>query len=57
MSHHPQPVRQGGFILYTDDPAPFRLCHAERVEYRLELTCVDAQGASACNATLTEPGP
>jgi hypothetical protein len=57
MSQHPQPLRQGDFILYTDDPAPFRLCRATRVEYRLELTCLDAQGAPACNATLTEPSP
>jgi hypothetical protein len=40
-----------------DDPAPFRLCRATRVAFRLELTCVDAQGAPACNATLTEPNP
>jgi hypothetical protein len=57
MSQFPQPVRQGGFILFTDDPAPFRLCRAKRVAFRLELTCVDAQGVPACNATLTEPGP
>jgi hypothetical protein len=57
MSQRPQPVRQGGFTLFTDDPAPFRLCRAKRVEFRLELTCVDAQGAPACTATLTEPSP
>jgi hypothetical protein len=57
MSQLPQPLRQGGFILFTDDPAPFRLCTAKRVEFRLELTCMDAQGAPACTATLTEPSP
>lgn len=50
MSQHPQPVRQAGFILYTDDPAPFRLCRAERIEYRLVLTCVDAQVRSSGHA-------
>jgi hypothetical protein len=57
MGQNPQPLRQGGFILFTDDPAPFRLCRAKRVAFRLELTCFDAQGVPACNATLTEPGP
>ena len=57
MSQLPQPLRQGGFILFTDDPAPFLLCRARRVDFRLELTCVDAQGAPACTATLTEPSP
>jgi hypothetical protein len=61
MSQHPRPLREGDFILYGDvpglAPSPFRLCRAERVEFRLELTCLDAQGAPACTATLTEPGP
>jgi hypothetical protein len=53
----PRPVRQGGFMLFGDEPGPFRLCRAERVDFRLELTCVDGQNAPSCNATLTEPGP
>jgi hypothetical protein len=55
MGQHPRAVRQGGFILYGGEAASFRLCRAERVEYRLELACVDAAGAPTCNATLTEP--
>jgi hypothetical protein len=55
LSQHPQPVRQGGFTLYGGDGASFRLCRAERVDYRLELTCVGEQGAPACKAILTEP--
>lgn len=58
MSQSPRPLRQGDFILYGDDSSTgFRLCRAQRVEFRLELACVDAQGAAVCNATLTEPGP
>jgi hypothetical protein len=55
MSQQPQPLRQGGFILYTEDPTPFRECGARRVAFHLDLTCFDAQGAPACTATLTEP--
>jgi hypothetical protein len=62
-----RPLRQGGFLLYGDvcpdgmasgcpDPA-FRLCRSRRVDFRLEVSCVDGMGAPACDATLTEPGP
>lgn len=51
----PRPLRQGGFTLYTQDVAPFRLCRARRVEYRLELACVDGTGAPVCDGILTEP--
>jgi len=50
-----RPLRQGGFILFTEDVAPFRLCRARRVEYRLELACVDGTGAAVCDGILTEP--
>ena len=48
------PLRQGGFMLYGTMPA-FRLCLAKRVDYRLELSCVDGTGAPVCEAALTEP--
>ena len=56
MDGNPVPLRQGDFILYSDQPQ-FRLCRARRVDYRLELSCVDAADAPVCQATLTEPGP
>jgi hypothetical protein len=54
MGSHPGPLRQGGFILYGDMPS-FRLCRAQRVDYRLELSCVDSDDAPVCQAELTEP--
>jgi hypothetical protein len=52
------PARDGGFLLYSSDRFdPFRLCRARRVEFRLELSCVDGTGAPVCQATLTEPRP
>jgi hypothetical protein len=48
------PLRNGDFLLYGDSPT-FRLCRATRVDFRLELTCVDGTGAPACEATWTEP--
>ncbi len=54
MGSHPAPLRQGGFILFGDMPS-FRLCHAQRVDYRLELSCVDNDDAPVCQAELTEP--
>jgi hypothetical protein len=56
-------VRDGGWALYGEacpggDPRcarpEFRLCRARRVEWRLELACVDGAGAPVCQATLTE---
>ena len=56
-------VRDGGWALYGDVCPPgqprcagpeFRLCRARRVEWRLELDCVDGSGAPVCQATLTE---
>jgi hypothetical protein len=56
-------IRDGGWALYGDtcpanDPRcatpQFRLCRARRVEWRLELDCVDGSGAPVCQATLTE---
>ena len=56
-------VRDGGWALYGDvcpEGTPrcttpeFRLCRARRVEWRLELDCVDGSGAPVCQATLTE---
>ena len=46
----------GDFILYGGQPA-FRLCRARRVQYRLELACVDGTGAPVCDAIFTEPAP
>lgn len=54
MGSHPAPLRQGGFLLFGDTPS-FRLCHAQRVDYRLELSCVDNDDAPVCQAELTEP--
>lgn len=54
MGPHPGPLRQGGFILFADTPT-FRLCHAVRVDYRLELSCVDSDDTPVCQAELTEP--
>jgi len=54
MGPSPVPLRQGGFILYTDSPS-FRLCRAQRVDYRLELSCFDNDDALVCQAELTEP--
>ena len=51
---HPGPLRQGGFLLFGDKPT-FRLCRAVRVDYRLELSCVDSDDAPVCQAELTEP--
>jgi hypothetical protein len=48
------PLRQGGFLLYGDAPN-FRLCQAKRVDFQLDLTCVDAQGNPVCEVVLTEP--
>jgi hypothetical protein len=54
MGSHPAPLRQGGFILFGDMPS-FRLCRAQRVDYRLRLSCVDNDDAPVCQAELTEP--
>jgi hypothetical protein len=54
MDPYPGPLRQGGFILFADTPT-FRLCRAVRVDYRLELSCVDSNDAPVCQAELTEP--
>jgi hypothetical protein len=56
MGPKPVPLRQGNFILYSDQPA-FRLCRARRVDFRLELSCVDSHDAPVCQANLTEPAP
>ena len=56
LDENERPLRQGGFILYDSAPA-FLLCTAHRVDFRLELACVDGSGASVCDATLTEPSP
>jgi hypothetical protein len=61
-----RPLRQGGFILYSNAcatagaascgaAAPFHLCRAERVGFHLQLSCVDGTGAPVCEADLTEP--
>jgi hypothetical protein len=61
-----RPLRQGGFILYTGacayggnascgDPTSFRICRATRVDFHLQLSCVDGAGAPVCEADLTEP--
>jgi hypothetical protein len=57
-------IRKGGWQLYgnlcpdgavtCDRPLAFRRCTASRVEWRIELTCVDATEAPVCEATLTE---
>lgn len=52
MAGHP--FRQGGFLLYGGGPE-FRLCRARRVEFRLELACLDSRGEPVCDAVLTEP--
>ena len=56
MGPHPVPLRQGGFMLYDDAPS-FRLCRARRVDYWLELSCLDGNGDAVCQSNLTEPGP
>jgi hypothetical protein len=56
LSSDQRPLRQGGFILYRGSPT-FELCRARRVDYRLQLSCVDASGAGVCEAALTEPAP
>lgn len=59
LAQEPAPLRRGGFILYTPwhSSEPFRLCRARRVDFRLEVSCVDASGAETCQAILTEPEP
>jgi hypothetical protein len=56
MGPHPAPLRQGGFMLYDDQPS-FRMCRARRVDYWLELSCFDGKGDAICQTNLTEPGP
>ena len=58
------PIRKGGWQLYgyvcpegeerCDHPIAFRRCTARRVDWQLDLTCVDASEAPVCQATLTE---
>ena len=47
------PLRQGGFELFGG--TPFRVCHADRVDYFLRVSCIDGSGAPVCEAKLTEP--
>jgi hypothetical protein len=35
-------------------PTEFRRCFATRVQWRLELECIDGAGAPVCKAQLTE---
>ena len=54
------PLRQGGWSVWGclagKEPCPdqFRICSAERVDFQLNVTCVDGTGAPACGAVLTE---
>lgn len=54
LSANRAPLRKGDFILFGDTPA-FRLCKAKRVDFQLDIACVDDQGAPVCEAVLTEP--
>ena len=56
-----RPIRQGGWQLYgairpaTGAPIDvFRRCKAARLDWRLEVACIDGHGQPACDATLTE---
>jgi hypothetical protein len=52
-----RPLRQGDFVLYGGDGPDFRLCRATRVDFQLDLDCVDGSGSPVCQAVLTEPPP
>jgi hypothetical protein len=59
-------VREGGWTIYgsvnpcapTDEmctrPGGFRRCVATRVDWHIDLACVDGDGAPVCQAVLTE---
>ena len=54
-------LREGGWQLFgcadgakCTDAAAFRRCTAVRVNWQIDLACVDATGAPVCHATLTE---
>jgi hypothetical protein len=59
-----EPLRRGGWQIWgpvcpasdpgCKTPTEFRRCFATRVQWRLELTCLDGSGALACKAELTE---
>lgn len=54
------PLREGGWLLWgcvsgvEPCPGSFRLCTAHRVQWQLNVACVDGTGAPACQAVLTE---
>jgi hypothetical protein len=54
------PLREGGWMLWgcvsgvEPCPGSFRLCTAHRMQWHLNVTCVDGTGAPACQAILTE---
>lgn len=53
-------VRRGNWSVWGcvsgTEPCPdqFRLCRAERVDFQLNLSCLDGAGAPTCEAVLTE---
>jgi len=59
-------VREGGWTIYGDvdlcaprdesctRPKQFRRCTATRVDWQVDLACVDSSGAPVCQAVLTE---
>ena len=54
------PIRRGGWQLYGclsgTEPCPgsFRRCVARRVDFHLDVSCIDGSGAPVCDAVLTE---
>jgi hypothetical protein len=64
VDQNKDPLRQGGWQLYGKvcpasapgcvAPSEFRRCFARRVQWHLELDCVDGSGAPVCRAELTE---
>lgn len=53
-------LRRGGWQIYGcaggEEPCPqdFRRCTTRRVDWQLDLSCLDGMGALACEATLME---
>jgi hypothetical protein len=59
-----EPLRKGGWQIWgpvcpasdprCQTPTEFRRCFATRVQWHLELTCLDGTGAPVCKAELSE---
>jgi hypothetical protein len=58
------PVRSGGWVLWDHDcdpriascvpPRVFRRCYARRVDWYIQLDCINGTGAPPCQAIITE---